>query len=455
MKPRTTRTPDGVATDAVAPDCEVLIAGAGVAGLGAGRLLAQAGLGVVCVEPDPFPRERVGESLDWSTPALLAQLGLSVDRLVEDGLGTWKRGLRGIVGGLPTMIGRPPPWVARWPLRFTAATVHVNRAAFDQALYQSARDAGVDFVWDRVESVVLAGDRVVECLTRSGLRYSCRWFLDASGRARILARSAAIGRRHYGVPRIALWSHVTAPMEADATTLHFADDQEQLGWIWEIPIEKGKRSFGVVMPLDRFRRLRRCGRKPQEIMRRELSRHPDLQDLLPICDLSRVESRTYQPYVVDRTVGANWLMVGEAAAFVDPLTSFGVTAALRNGIEAATLIGRSYTTAGTTAADLLAYDRRVRNVGDLYNRAINQLLYSASVRDALGLRWAARSYVVLGYVTNSMYSKIMRPEKPGEHRLSMLLAVSRLWMWAWLSAANLARAATRLNPFRSSASRLG
>ena len=54
---------------------DVVIAGAGVAGLALGILLAKDGLRPVCIDPDLPPRTRVGESLDWSAPALLAELG--------------------------------------------------------------------------------------------------------------------------------------------------------------------------------------------------------------------------------------------------------------------------------------------------------------------------------------------------------------------------------------------
>lgn len=56
---------------------DVVVVGAGLGGLAVAIFLACAGRRVVCIEPEPFPRERVGESLDWSTPALLRALGLA------------------------------------------------------------------------------------------------------------------------------------------------------------------------------------------------------------------------------------------------------------------------------------------------------------------------------------------------------------------------------------------
>ena len=46
---------------------------------------------MICIEPDIGSKQPVGESLDWSSPALLAALGLPMDRLI---LGTGPFGLR-------------------------------------------------------------------------------------------------------------------------------------------------------------------------------------------------------------------------------------------------------------------------------------------------------------------------------------------------------------------------
>ncbi len=433
----------GLEVDTAAPEahpgehCDVLIAGAGVAGLAAGLLLARAGLRVVCVDPETFPRRRVGESLDWSAPALLANLGLPAETLVADGLATHKRELRGVTADLQHLVGRPPRWVQRWPLRFVLSTVHVDRPRFDQTLYESARAAGVDFVWDRVDSLRFEDDRVVEGSTRSGRRLSCRWFLDASGRTRILARCAAIGKREYGVSRMALWSQLPVRMEAEATTLYFDEGAEQLSWIWEIPIETNRRSVGIVMPLERFRSVRSAGSRPAEVLTDELSRFPQVGDL-PTGTFDKVEARAFHSYVSDRTAGSNWLMIGEAAAFIDPLTSIGVTSALRHASEAAAVICDAYSKPERSSGDLLDYDRRTRRIADFYNTAINTLLYSPILRTRLGLRWAGRAYVVPGYVTNSLYARMRRPNRTGTRAILALLGAFGLWTRAWATAARLA-----------------
>ena len=188
-----------------------------------------------------------------------------------------------------------------------------------------------------------------------------------------------------------------------------------------------RRSVSVVVSRTEFRRLlqdlgslrlaaeRACGR---------------LRCLDPCTAGARVRLRAYQPFVSDRVVGFNRVMIGEAAAFVDPLLSLGVTASMRHAAEAAELI----TTSSRRRRSALRYDRRVRAMGCLYNDALERLMYEPTVRRRFGMRQAARSYVVLGYATNALYTRF-RPatSQAGAAALALVLAMFRVWirLWSW------------------------
>ena len=63
---------------------DVTVIGSGLAGMAASFHLARAGYHVTCIEPDMGSKQPVGESLDWSAPALLQELGLSTDGAIRD-----------------------------------------------------------------------------------------------------------------------------------------------------------------------------------------------------------------------------------------------------------------------------------------------------------------------------------------------------------------------------------
>jgi flavin-dependent dehydrogenase len=359
--------------------CDVVIAGAGPAGLAVGTFLAREGLRVTCIDPEPFPRVRVGESLDWSSPSLLASIGLHRDDLIVGGVATHKREIRAVTPAGTRMIGRPSPWVHRWPLRFEEVTLHVNRQSFDACLHQKAVEAGVMLVRDRVCDMRFNGDRIIEYDGRSGGRFTGTWFIDATGRRAVIARAAGIARRTWEPQRIALWCQHEADAAFEGTMLYLDDRDEDLTWAWLIPISTGRQSVGVVMSLSRFRALRDEGRSPAEVVADVSTGLPEFGNITP-ASVRGLRSRTYRPVVSSRVTGVNWLMVGEAAAFSDPITSMGVTAAMRHAAEAAELILRDVRHPGTAGPALAAYDRRVRHVAVLYNLAIESLPYRPVVR---------------------------------------------------------------------------
>lgn len=117
---------------------------------------------------------------------------------------------------------------------------------------------------------------------------------------------------------------------------------------------------------------------------------------------------------------------------VDPLTSAGVTLALRHASEAAKVILDSVESPGRTGEQLRKYDRRLRTVSSLYNYAIENLMYDPTVRRAVGVRWASRAYVTLGYGTNSLYSRLRATQTPGSISFALIVRAMRLWANAWL-----------------------
>lgn len=436
---------------------DVVVAGAGIAGLSAAVLLARAGMQVVCVERTPFPRPRVGESLDWSAPALLADLGVPRDEVIASGLGTYKREIRALTLDGDLLVGRPPAWVHRWPFRFEYLTVHLDRHRFDRHLFELARGGGVEFVWDQVAEVEFDGDRIAAFRARSGRQFCADWFIDASGRRRLVARSSGVELQTWGRSRIAIWSHAEAPMSFDGTMLHLDAGRDELTWAWEIPLAGGRASVGAVMPLSDFRSRRESGASAATILEDQLARFGALRTG-GFGRLEGVHTRGYRPYVSSRVSGANWFLVGEAAALVDPLTSIGVTSAIRHASEAAGSIVAAVRVPGDAARAVTGYDRRLRRAAALYNDAIDTLMYRPLLRIPFGIRWASRAYVTLGYGTSSLSGRLdpMTPARAAA--LDALLRTGAGWVRAWGA---LGRAASRYSerdapttPARTSARQL-
>jgi flavin-dependent dehydrogenase len=387
---------------------DVTVIGGGLAGMAAALHLAKAGLRVTCIESETRVRPPVGESLDWASPGLLGALGLPMEDLIRRGIATYKRGVT-----LQTSAGiakkyRPGAWLARAPFHVELRTIHVNRMRLDPELEDLVIRQGVTVVHDKALAVERTGMRIRSIQTAMSGRFTSPWFIDASGSfTSLLAREFSLPAIEYGPKKVAVWSYFTAPLAHEGTTIYMdAKRGAYQDWIWEIPIGPNTLSVGYVTTGEAVKAERDRGLTVDDILRMRLARFPRLASLLhngadsPPC-VTSFNCRTYRG-----VAGPNWMIVGEAASMVDPVTSNGVTAALRHAEEASALIaefrGRSELPSGARAS----YNQRVFQMGRFFNTGIEQLVYDWPARDRLGLTRAATVYTAAAWTMNAIYSRL-------------------------------------------------
>jgi flavin-dependent dehydrogenase len=104
--------------------------------------------------------------------------------------------------------------------------------------------------------------------------------------------------------------------------------------------------------------------------------------------------------------GPNWLVVGESASMVDPMTANGVTAALRHAVEAAGIITKSRHSKKLFTLDSAMYNRRVLDVGRFFNCGIEKVIYDRHIRNRVGVLTAGDVYTIPAFSLNSLYSRI-------------------------------------------------
>src|SRR6266498_4204454 len=110
------RIPENQSRSNNGSSCDVVVVGAGMAGKAAALQLAKAGLEVICIAPREPTRPPVGESLDWSAPELLRELGLPMDYLIETQMATWKRHVTLQMRDGCSEHYVPTPWLGEPPL---------------------------------------------------------------------------------------------------------------------------------------------------------------------------------------------------------------------------------------------------------------------------------------------------------------------------------------------------
>jgi FADH2 O2-dependent halogenase len=325
-------------------DFDVGIIGGGPAGSAMGAYLARAGVRAVIVEAAHFPRAHVGESLVPASTRVFKDL---------DFLPVMEReGFIHKYGATWTSSARTRPYAVDWQgldddcqaaIRFDERaqegveqnyTYHVDRARFDLALLSHAHAAGAEvYQGVRVRGVSF-DDGDPELLLKLGRRESrlkVRVVVDASGRGTLLGRQLGLKQHDPVFDQYAIHTWFAgfdraALANPDHIYIHFVPQRGT--WVWQIPIEDDVTSLGVVTQKAQFKA---AGASRETFFYDCLRARPEIGELVDRAQRIRpfTEEADYS-YAMTQFAGDRFLLLGDAARFVDPIFSSGVSIALNS-----------------------------------------------------------------------------------------------------------------------------
>jgi flavin-dependent dehydrogenase len=338
----------------------------------------------------------------------LNTLGVFPESLIASGIATWKRHVT-----VKTRDGCdahyvPTPWLGGPPFYINLATLHVERPRLDDEILKLVEGQDVTVVRDRVVDVETDGRKIRSVQTEGGTRFSSPWFIDASGiGSSLVARKINLPCFQYGPTKVGIWTYFRVPQQVEGTTLYMDPaPTEYLEWIWEIPVSPDTVSVGYVLPGTVVKAKRENGGSVEDVFRQQLMKFPRFESLLQTGALGAVNVTSFRCRVHLESAGPNWLIAGEAASLVDPMTSNGVTAALRHASEAAALILKFWGRGELPLRARKAYSNRILQTGKFFNEGIEQVIYEPAVRNRIGLSSAGTVYTSPAWSMNVVYARL-------------------------------------------------
>lgn len=383
---------------------DVVIAGAGPAGTSAAIHLAQRGARVLLAEQKKFPRAKLcGEFISPECLNHFEQLGVATQMNAAGGACLTETVFYSRSG---RSVSVPSEWFGN-----QNAALGLSRAEMDHRLLVRAREAGVEVLEETLASGVLRdGERVTGMRLKSGdvpRDVTAPLVIDATGRTRALVRrfedqTTKSGRQHPSL--VAFKAHLEgARVAAGTCEIYFYPG----GYGGLSSVENGLSNLCFIASAADVRSCHSDAKAVmQQIVTKNLRAARTLAQARATGEWLAVTLDSFgrrEPVPAD-----GLLMIGDAAAFIDPFTGSGMLMALEGGELAASVIMRylpglrngdsfsalahdyrtSYQQLFGSRLRICAVLRRAAFVPRLANAAIR--LFGASVRARRALAQATR-----------------------------------------------------------------
>tara|TARA_A100001037_G_scaffold306488_1_gene351958 strand:+ start:6938 stop:8638 length:1701 start_codon:yes stop_codon:yes gene_type:complete len=321
---------------------KITIIGGGPAGSTAATMLTKQGYSVDLFEREKFPRDHIGESLLPASLPILEELGVS--KQVEDAGFLKKYGATMIWGSNK----EPWSWYFAETNKSYPHSYQVSRPIFDKILLDNAKLHGVNvyestnvnlinFTNGSVSSIEIEHESQKETI-------NVEYLIDASGQHCMIGQDLQTREWDTSFQNLSVYSYYSGIqfLPYPDTNNIFIESYEG-GWIWVIPLSEDIASVGIVVDSNTIQhKLADIGITSFYLA--ELEKSDAVKKMLSNAEITSTPKVTKDwSYKCSQLYGPNYVQVGDAACFIDPLFSSGVHMAMMGAV-----LGSAYINTITT-----------------------------------------------------------------------------------------------------------
>lgn len=315
---------------------DVIIIGGGPGGSTLGTLLALKGFDVAIFERENYPRFHIGESLLPASMPILMETGFY--EKLDSGKYIRKYGARFVdyTTDDEVYFGFDDSLRPEFPMAF-----EVLRSEFDKDLLEHAREKGVTvYQPERVKDVEFLDDHVV--VRTSARECQATFVVDATGRDSLLGKQTKSRHVNKDLNNVAVFAHFTGVARRPGN--HEGDITIGLlperAWNWIIPFKGEHTSVGVVCSSEVFK----GGADLAAYLDNRIKSSPKIAaDFVSAERTSEMTVISNYSHTCESFVGDRWMLIGDAAVFLDPIFSSGVHVSQQSAKLSANAIERALT----------------------------------------------------------------------------------------------------------------
>ena len=324
---------------------DIIVIGGGPAGSTVATLVAEQGHRVLLLEREAEPQFKIGESLIPATYWTFKRLGMLEKLRVSHFPQKYSVQFYSRTGKAST-----PFYFFQTNPHDSAVTWQVLRSEFDEMLLDNAEEKGVEIRRGiGVREVLFEGETATGVVTQNvdGTRETLHAtvIVDSTGQRSLIGKQLNLNTIEPNLKMASLFTHYEGGqrdegIDEGATLILHTEEKDS--WFWSIPLPYNRTSIGVVGELDYLLQNRRDADgklNAQKIFNEELAKCAPLQQRLEGAkQLLPIQTTKDFSYRASRIAGNNWVLVGDAFGFLDPVYSTGLFLALKSGEMAADVI---------------------------------------------------------------------------------------------------------------------